>query len=231
MQSPRAFGLAVVVTTALVTAVSYLAPEAYSATAVGVTFLAATWLLVLRGDAATIRAHGLSMGGLLEPEKLVPSRLASDAARAAGVALACFAIIAPSFFFGYRLWFHPRHAFDWRAALPTGDEVLGQLVVIALPEEAFFRGFVQTRLKAWLPRSFRVAGLPIGSAIVATSAIFAVGHLLTVPNAARLAVFFPSLLFGALRERENGIGAGLLLHALCNLLSSSVAHGYHPGAR
>ena len=41
---------------AVVTAVSALSPDKYAATAVGVCFLAATWALVLRKDAETVRA-------------------------------------------------------------------------------------------------------------------------------------------------------------------------------
>jgi membrane protease YdiL (CAAX protease family) len=59
-----------------------------------------------------------------------------------------------------------------------------------------------------------------------TSAIFAVGHLLTEPNPSRLAVFFPSLLFGWMRARTGGIGASVLFHAACNLFVSFLAHGF-----
>ena len=52
----------------------------------------------------------------------------------------------------------------------------------------------------------RVAARP-PLAILVTSVIFALGHVATLPYAARLAVFFPSLLFGLLRARTGGIGA------------------------
>ena len=56
--------------------------------------------------------------------------------------------------------------------------------------------------------------------------IFAVGHVLTIPHVSRLAVFFPALLFGWLRARTGGIGAGVLFHAMCNLFSAALARGY-----
>jgi membrane protease YdiL (CAAX protease family) len=59
-----------------------------------------------------------------------------------------------------------------------------------------------------------------------TSAIFAVGHLFTELNAARLAVFFPSLVFGFLRARTKGIGASVAFHAMCNLFSAYLLHSY-----
>jgi membrane protease YdiL (CAAX protease family) len=71
-----------------------------------------------------------------------------------------------------------------------------------------------------------VAGVRFGPGLLLTSAIFAAGHLLTELNPGRLAVFFPSLLFGLLRARTGGIGASLLFHAMCNVLSWYLLHGY-----
>jgi hypothetical protein len=214
------------VTTAAVTAVSYLAPELYAATAVGLTFLAATWVLVLRHDAEEIRRHGLSLGGLFEPERIDAKRVARAAASATLWALGCFAIIAAPFWLGYRLWAGARGGFSWSAALPSADHAMGQLVVIALPEEAFFRGYVQTRLDEVFPKTIRILGFPVGLSIIITSVLFAIGHVLTIPSPERLAVFFPSLLFGSLRARTGGIGASVILHALCNLLSGALGRGY-----
>jgi membrane protease YdiL (CAAX protease family) len=56
--------------------------------------------------------------------------------------------------------------------------------------------------------------------------IFAVGHVLTIPNPARLGVFVPALIFGWMRARTGGIGAAVLFHAMCNLLSAFLAEGY-----
>ncbi|MBI3200280.1 MAG: CPBP family intramembrane metalloprotease [Myxococcales bacterium] len=115
-------------------------------------------------------------------------------------------------------------------ALPSlGDDVLGQLLVIALPEEAFFRGYLQTALDdAWKPR-IRVLGAELGWGILVSSALFAFGHFATEPHPNRLAVFFPALVFGWLRARTNGIGAGIVFHALCNLFAAYLARSYGLG--
>jgi hypothetical protein len=218
--------LAFTATTAAVTGASYAVPEPYAATAVGLVFLGATWLLVLRDDAATIRAHGLSLGGLMEPERVDLARLARSAGAATLWALACFALIVAPFWVGFYFLQARGRPFSPVDALPTLDHAMGQLLVIALPEEAFFRGYVQTRLDAVMPRTVRVLGMPIGPSIIVTSAVFAVGHFLTIPSVDRFAVFFPSLLFGSLRSRTGGIGASVVLHALCNLLSGSLGRGY-----
>jgi len=62
--------------------------------------------------------------------------------------------------------------------------------------------------------------------VVWTSALFALGHLATEPNPARLAVFFPALVFAWLRLKTGGIGAGVLFHVLCNVFASELGRGY-----
>jgi membrane protease YdiL (CAAX protease family) len=56
--------------------------------------------------------------------------------------------------------------------------------------------------------------------------LFAVLHVAVDYNPARLAVFFPALLFGWLRELRAGIGASILVHAACNLLSDLLIRGW-----
>lgn len=218
--------LAAALTTAVVTAASYLAPERYAATVVGIAFLAAAWWLVLRYDERTVRTFGLSLGGLLEPTRLDAGRIAREAAVALGWALLLSAIAFPPFWFGYQWWWHPHHAFHLRLPPSLFDEVAGQLVVIALPEEAFFRGYLQTSLdRAWPPR-WRILGVDLGPGWLLASAIFAVGHVLTIRHPARLAVFFPALVFGWMRSRTGGVGASVLFHAACNIFSATLGRGY-----
>jgi hypothetical protein len=214
------------VTTVVVTAISYVAPERHSATLVGLAFLSATWWLVLRDHEQVIRRYGLSLGGLLEPIPLDGARLAKDCARAVGWTLLLSALIFPLFWLGYRFYWHASIPFVLRAPRSIVDEVAGQLLVVALPEEAFFRGYLQTSLDAAWPPRWRVLGQKLGPGWIVAALIFAIGHLLTTPNPARLAVFFPALLFGWLRQRTGGIGAGVLFHACCNLFSAALARGY-----
>ncbi|WP_437325449.1 myxosortase MrtC [Sorangium sp. So ce381] len=218
--------LAAGVTTAAVTAVSYAAPKSYAGTLVGLTFFAATFWLVLRYDESTIRAHGLSLGGLLEPVPLSPKRLVRAALHAVAWAALVAAIVFPLFWLGYRLYWGATSPFALRPPPSLADEIAAQLLVVALPEEAFFRGYLQSALDRVFPPRFRVAGATLGPAWLLSSAIFALGHVLTIQHPARLAVFFPALLFGWLRARTGGIGASLVFHAACNLLSLTLARGY-----
>lgn len=216
-------------TTAVVTLVSLFAPERFAATAVGCTFLASTYWFVLRRDEGTIRAHGLSMGGLLEPRALDMKRLSRDAFTALGWALLLALIFFPPFYFGYKLYWHARPHFVLRLPKSVIDEIAGQVVVIALPEESFFRGYLQSELdRAWGTK-LRILGADVGPGLVVSAAIFAVGHVLTIRHPARLAVFFPALIFGWLRARTKGVGAGVAFHAMCNIWSATLARGFGLG--
>lgn len=104
--------------------------------------------------------------------------------------------------------------------------VLSQLVVVAIPEELFFRGYLMERLERVWPPTRRVLGAPVGLALVASSALFALGHVLVIPNPQRLAVFFPALVFGWMRARTGSIAAGAVFHALCNLVADILHTSY-----
>jgi CAAX protease family protein len=211
--------------TALAALLSYLTPSRYAATSVGFCFFLATYALVLRRSAETIRHHGVALGGIFEPVPLSLRRIAGDARAAVAWALGASVLLFPAFWLGFMAWWRPRQQFD-PTALPSFDEVIGQLLVIALPEELFYRGYLQTSLEDAFAHKRRVLGADIAAGLLLSSAIFALGHLLTEPQPARLAVFFPSLVFGWLRARTRGVGAAILFHASCNLFSAYLARGY-----
>lgn len=97
--------------------------------------------------------------------------------------------------------------------------VLTQLLVVGLPEEYFFRGYLQTRLEQVWPSNRRLLGAPVGPGLPVGAALFALGHLITDFNGMRLAVFFPGLVFGWMRQVTGSILAGVLFHASSNLVS------------
>ena len=222
--------------TLLVTTLSYTLPDSLAASGVGAAFFVATYYLALRGPSHSIRHFGLSFGGLAEPEPIDPKRLLRDFVGALRWALIASVVIFPFFWVGYVLWWSPAQAFSLE--MPAGaaawyevvNEVLGQLLVIALPEEMFYRGYLQTTFDDARRPRWNVAGARLGSGVVMASLIFAIGHLATVPaQPARLAVFFPALLFGWLRAKTGGVGAAVLFHALCNLCAALLARGYGLG--
>ena len=214
--------------TAVAALASHTLPETggIAATGVGFTFLLATYWLVVRGDDnERIRRFGLSLAGLLEPEPLSWSRIWRASLRAIGLALLAALVIYPFYWVGFRMWWKA-DAFHPAPLLPTVLNMPTELLVIALPEEAFYRGYLQTSLDRQLGKRFSLLGVRFGPGLVLTSVIFALGHVLTVFNPARLAVFFPSLVFGLLREKSGGIGAAVVFHALCNLYAAYLLESY-----
>ena len=213
--------------TLAVAAIARVFPPGWHTTLVGVAFLGAVWALVWRKDDDAVRRAGLALGGLVIPGRLDPAPIARAGAKALAWALGLTAVIAAPYYLGWKYWWDPRLTFSL-AVRPAdaADELLGQLLVIALPEEAFYRGYLQSRLdEVWAPR-WRVLGAEIGPGLLVSALIFAVGHLATVQIPARLAVFFPALVFGWLRARTGGIGASVLFHAGCNIYSLALGRGY-----
>lgn len=198
----------------------------HAGTLIGLAFLAVTYGMVLRHDAATIRHHGLALGGLLAPEPIDAKRVARDALSAVAWALAFAAAVFPAFWFGWLRFWKPESGFAPADFAVVRDAALTQLFAIALPEEAFYRGYVQSALDDAWPARVRVLGAAIGPSLVVTSALFALGHVATEWHPNRLGVFFPSLLFGWLRARTGGIGASVVFHALCNLFADYLAKSY-----
>lgn len=98
-----------------------------------------------------------------------------------------------------------------------------QFLLVAMPEEVFYRGFIQTRLEqAFEARQNTSSWLGFTPAIFWTSVLFGIGHLVVPVGGAivgnRMSVFFPSLLFGWLRRRTNSVLASTIYHAFSNAM-------------
>jgi membrane protease YdiL (CAAX protease family) len=110
-------------------------------------------------------------------------------------------------------------------------EVLVGVFAIALPEEVFHRGYLMGALERRWPPSRRVFGVPFGWAAVLSSLLFAVGHLVGMAETARLATFFPALVFAWLWRRSGSLWAPALFHAAANLMMElMLASTLHVGA-
>jgi membrane protease YdiL (CAAX protease family) len=142
-------------------------------------------------------------------------------------------IVGPLFFLGFSAWVEivphlpselarlltphsgPGH-FVPRLPPRFGEWIIDQVFVVALPEEFFYRGYMQTRLRDAWPGGRKVLGARLGPAFWLTAVLFALGHL-AIFQAWRLSVFFPALIFGWMRERTGTIAGAALFHAACNL--------------
>ena len=189
---------------------------------VAALFLACALGLARREPNGATR-YGIDLGGLLEPrdgESLLQSikRGLPSAARETAVAIALAALIFPPFTAAFYFWWTPPHAFTWQLSDDFGSFVLAQIIVVGLPEEALFRGALQTRLTDAWPRTRRFLGADLSpGAWLLQAALFGVMHFLVDLDVQRLAVFFPALAFAWLRAWRGGIGAAIVFHALCNI--------------
>jgi uncharacterized protein len=117
-------------------------------------------------------------------------------------------------------------ALTWMA--PAGANALSaefaavQLVVVALPEELFFRGMLLGLLEQRFPPARRVLGGGIGLALVLSSLAFALIHLPKDGDPRALATFFPGLMFGWMRSATGSILAPTITHAASNILVRSL---------
>jgi hypothetical protein len=94
-----------------------------------------------------------------------------------------------------------------------------QLIVVAIPEELFFRGFLLGLLEQRFPPKRRWLGGGIGWALLISSLAFAAVHLPRDNYDPRaLMTFFPGLLFGWMKSSTKSITASTVTHAGSNLL-------------
>ncbi len=210
-----------------VTFSSWWLPRSMSGLVVSIIFLLPCGWMILKHDTTVIRKYGFSFGGLFEPEPVAVHRLGSSFAVALVWSLLAMALFFPAYWIGFcAFWkIHPLASFAFR--WPSFDQALGHLGSVALPEEAFFRGFLQTKLDDIWPPRWMIFRAKLGPSWIFVSLVFAMGHFMTLPQPARLLVFFPSLIFGWMRAKTGGIGSGAIFHASCNLFSAFMVDGYY----
>lgn len=128
--------------------------------------------------------------------------------------------LAPALPHGLSAW----GASAWWLGGVVATHVLG----VALPEETFYRGYLQPRLETvWTP-SRRVLGVRLGLAAVVTAALFASGHFLGEWNPLRLGPFVPALLFAWLRNATGSVAGAVAYHGACNVLGEVLFALYRP---
>jgi uncharacterized protein len=190
---------------------------------IGVVFLGGAMLGVRFDDDDStrygIRLEGIFPGAAGDSRSLVRTvwEALPSALRELGVAAAVALVVLPIYSAVWPLVnrpIAPRHfALDadrWR-------EIATELLAVAFTEEMFFRGYVYTRVRDALGLVERPSTRDAARVITITAVLFALTHVIVDPTVARAAVFFPALLFGALRYARGGIGAAVALHATCNL--------------
>ncbi|MBF8260138.1 MAG: Abortive infection protein [Actinobacteria bacterium] len=139
----------------------------------------------------------------------------SNAGRSARLALALAAGGALAYFLFTRLPLPPTLVPYAGPPPPLPELLFHELLLVALPEEVFFRGYLYDAFeeKGWEP-------------VVPSSVLFAAGHLLIFASWYRALTFFPGLLLGWSRKSGGNIYVPVFLHLLFNLLPYA-AGGMH----
>lgn len=107
--------------------------------------------------------------------------------------------------------------FGFRLTSSIFTVIAFQVFFVAIPEEFFYRGYIQTRLSEVLPNRGELIGVGYGAGLWITALLFAFGHSLVTFQWWHFAIFFPGILFGLLREKTGGVLAPAFLHAACNV--------------
>jgi membrane protease YdiL (CAAX protease family) len=167
-------------------------------------FLACTIVLILR-EKRSFQSFGIGFGPVAENLRSIFF-----------IGLPVLAL----FTVGYLLlgdFLHPK-GFHWHGITGLGVQIPLQLCTAGIPEELFFRGYLQGSLEIANPAQRRLISFAAGETIILPAILFAAAHFLTDPRPVRLATFFPGLLFGYLRFRTGSVAAPVTIHTLANLI-------------
>ncbi len=107
-----------------------------------------------------------------------------------------------------------------------GTVTLTQLFLVALPEEFFFRGYLQGLLAERFPKKISCLGLSLSQGALVTCLLFAFSHSIIALQWWHFSIFFPSLVFAWLREQRQTITASILFHAFSNLVIAWIGMSY-----
>jgi membrane protease YdiL (CAAX protease family) len=146
-----------------------------------------------------------------------------------GRALLLAAVTFPPFALGHDWWQHHFGAPGYRFTVPSDivETLLKNTFLIALPEEMFYRGFLEHRLdRLWPTKTVLVWLVPLSRTVFLASAMFALGHFLGEYNPARLGPFFPAFVFSGLTRKSGSISGGILYHGMSNAFSALLFAGY-----
>lgn len=145
----------------------------------------------------------------------------SEYVRSISVFLLAALIIFPLFLLGAHFWIswvYGLKVFHCVGVRGFWNVLAFHLILVALPEEFYFRGYFQSAMDRIWPRRWSILGVRLGWGWIITAAVFAVAHTIVSYKWWHFSIFFPALVFGYLRERTGTITAPILFHAASNII-------------
>lgn len=100
------------------------------------------------------------------------------------------------------------------------------LLFVALPEEFFYRGYLNDRLDGFFKKHTSLLGARITWKWPLLALLFALSHSMITIQWWHIFIFFPGLAFGWLREKTGTILAPILFHASSNTFAYWVFLSY-----
>jgi len=132
-----------------------------------------------------------------------------------GRSVASFALLAVAGAIAFSLFVRlplPPAISPYHGTVPlTAAMAAHHLLLVALPEEVFFRGYLYDAFEeaGWEP-------------VLPVALLFAIGHFAIAPSLFRLLTFFPALLLGWGRKRSGNVYVPTAVHYLYNLFPSLI---------
>jgi membrane protease YdiL (CAAX protease family) len=101
-----------------------------------------------------------------------------------------------------------------------------EFLLVAFPEEVFFRAYVQSRWDLACGKPWNLFHASVGPGLAVQAVLFAVCHVAS-GNWLRASVFFFALLAGWLRARSGSVLGGGVYHAVANLWVRTLSLSFH----
>lgn len=137
------------------------------------------------------------------------------------ITFAIFSLIIFPPFFGlahaWQVFVYGREGFKLADFPGFWNMLAFQVVLVALPEEFYFRGYFQSAMNILFEKKWKFLGVYLGWGWIVTALVFAFAHSIVYFKWWHFSIFFPALAFGYLRERTGTITASVLFHAACNI--------------
>lgn len=94
--------------------------------------------------------------------------------------------------------------------------LLYQFLYVAVAEEVFFRGYVQSNIMSLCRRTLEQPSVQVAVTLIVSAGCFALAHVVVQGSAVPLLTFFPGLLMAWLYWRTGALIAPILFHGLAN---------------